>query len=103
MSSAHGGPLRGLKSAARSPKFEGRFGKMFHHLPPARYGKSEADSIINLMALGDLMKSDPDAPKDGADEAESAIPALYTYLGQFIDHDLTLGPQGSFQKVRDPD
>src|ERR1041385_5576191 len=55
------------------------------------------------MALGEQMESDPDDPKDGADEEESGIPALYTYLAQFMDHDLTFGPEGSFQKQRDPD
>lgn len=48
------------------------------------------------------MKSDPDAPKDGADEEESGIPALYTYFGQFIDHDVTFDPASSLQKQNDP-
>src|SRR5262249_34706519 len=43
-----------------------------------------------------------DAPKDGKDEEESGIPALYTYLGQFIDHDLTFDPASSLQKQNDP-
>ena len=49
------------------------------------------------------MEAPLDNPFDGADPEESGIPALYTYFGQFIDHDLTLGPEGSFQKQRDPD
>src|SRR5262249_44118987 len=42
-------------------------------------------------------------PKDGKDEEESGIPALYTYLGQFIDHDITFDPSSSLQKQNDPD
>jgi len=38
-----------------------------------------------------------------ADAEESGIPAAYTYLGQFIDHDLTFDPASSLQKQNDPD
>jgi hypothetical protein len=44
-----------------------------------------------------------DPPKDGPDDEESGIPALYTYLGQFIDHDITFDPSSSLQKANDPD
>jgi hypothetical protein len=49
------------------------------------------------------MVAEFDSPKDGPDDEESGIPALYTYFGQFIDHDLTFDPDGSFQKQKDPD
>src|SRR5258705_2737849 len=49
------------------------------------------------------MVSAVDTPKDSPDDEESGIPALYTYLGQFIDHDLTFDPDASFQKQKDPD
>src|SRR5213079_2810653 len=39
----------------------------------------------------------------GKDDEESGIPALYTYLGQFIDHDITFDPASSLQKQNDPD
>jgi hypothetical protein len=42
-------------------------------------------------------------PKDGPDEEEGGIPALYTYLGQFIDHDITFDPASSLQQQNDPD
>jgi hypothetical protein len=99
----HGSLLRGLESTLRSPMFEGRFGRLFRGLRPASFGNTDTETSDNLMALGKHMEADPDPPKDGADEEESGIPALYTYLGQFIDHDLTFGPEGSFQKQRDPD
>jgi hypothetical protein len=47
--------------------------------------------------------ADPNDPKDGPDSEESAIPAAYTYFGQFIDHDLTFDPASSLQKQNDPD
>ncbi len=102
--SSHGVPsLRGLMSTGRSQSFEGRFGRMFRALPIANYGSTDAKTTAALMALGTAMESTPDAAKDGFDGEESGIPALFTYFGQFIDHDLTFGPEGSFQKQRDPD
>jgi len=103
MSSSHTIPLRGLFFTPRSLLFEGRFGRMFRGLPAARFGKTDQDSVANLQKLAAAMMSDPDAPKDGKDEEESGIPSLYTYLGQFIDHDLTFDPASSLQKQNDPD
>src|SRR5215467_10965921 len=99
---AHGTPTRGLLSAPRSPLFEGKFGRMFRTLPPAVFGKNDEQTNHNLEQLALAMKSDPDEPKDGKDEEESGIPALYTYFGQFIDHDLTFDPASSLQKQNDP-
>src|ERR1700730_808697 len=105
MSAKHADPPRGLMSTTRSPLFDGKFGRLFRSLPPAAFGASEADNIANLTKLGAAMSSDADPadPKDGKDDEESGIPALYTYLGQFIDHDLTFDPASSLQKQNDPD
>jgi Animal haem peroxidase len=98
----HSEPLRGLVSAARSPVFQGRFGRIFRSLPPATFGKNDAENEANLEKLAGAMKGGDDPPKDGPDDEESGIPALYTYLGQFIDHDLTFDPASSLQKQNDP-
>jgi hypothetical protein len=92
-------------STARSPVFDGKFGRLFRSLPRAAFGASEADNIANLTKLGAAMSSeaDPADPKNGKDDEESGIPALYTYFGQFIDHDLTFDPASSLQKQNDPD
>ena len=76
---------------------------MFCSLPPAQFGSSEAENAANLHKLGDAMSSSFDPHKDGKDDEESGIPALYTYLGQFIDHDITFDPASSLQKQNDPD
>ena len=70
---------------------------------PAHYGRNEAESLANLDALGAAMTSSFDPPKDGKDDEESGIPALYTYLGQFLDHDITFDPISSLVKQNDPD
>ena len=103
MSARHGLPLRGLDSAGKSPLFQGRFGRMFRSVPAARFGRSDSESEANLDALGAAMTSGFDPPKDGKDDEESGIPALYTYLGQFIDHDITFDPMSSLVKQNDPD
>ncbi|HUK89464.1 MAG TPA: peroxidase family protein, partial [Blastocatellia bacterium] len=86
-----------------SPLFEGRFGRMFRSLPAAKYGKTDSESRAALIALGTAMISDFDAPKDGNDPEESGVPALYTYLGQFIDHDITFDPMSTLIQHSDPD
>lgn len=44
------------------------------------------------------------APESEADSEENfGIPAGYTYLGQFIDHDITFDPASSMQKRNDPE
>jgi hypothetical protein len=99
----HGKPLRGLMSTAKSLNFEGRFGRMFRSLPAATYGRTDDDSRNALLILGDRMTSPFDAPKDGFDGEESGIPALYTYFGQFVDHDITFDPMTTLVKHGDPD
>jgi Animal haem peroxidase len=101
--SRHGKLIRGLEAAGRSPDLQGaRFGRMFPHLPGATFGKTRAQEHKNLEKLAAAMISGFDAPRDGPDDEESGIPALYTYFGQFIDHDLTFDPDASFQKRKDP-
>jgi hypothetical protein len=96
------GRVRGLDRVIRSPDERGRFGRMFQ-LKPAKFGQSDSENEANLKLLAKSMVADFDKPFDGVDPEESGIPALYTYLGQFIDHDLTFDPGSSLQKQNDPD
>lgn len=94
---------RGLESAGTNPGLAGaKFGRLFPDLAPGTYGGTQTDTAANLQALAAAMIAPFDKPKDSADDEESGIPALYTYLGQFIDHDLTFDPNGSFAKQNDP-
>jgi hypothetical protein len=102
MTGRHSDPQRGL-DATRSPLFQGRFGRMFRNLHPAQFGASDDASLANLSTLADAMTADFDAPHDGLDNEEASIPALYTYFGQFIDHDITFDPVSVLTKQQDPD
>jgi hypothetical protein len=102
MSGRHSEPVRGLMATNRSQRFEGRFGRMFRSLRPAF--DPDNDSLRPLFEqLGEAMSAGFDGPKDGNDDEESGIPSLYTYLGQFVDHDITFDPASSLQKQNDPD
>jgi Animal haem peroxidase len=102
MSSRHSIIPRGL-NVPRSSLSQGRFGRMFRNLTPATFGPNDADNVANLSALADKMVGSFDPPKDSPDAEESGIPALYTYFGQFIDHDITFDPVSSLTKQQDPD
>src|SRR5437870_12564553 len=99
----HGRGVRGLDLPRSSVLFGGAFGRIFRPLPAAEFGESDAETLANLHTLAKHMVSTDDPPKDGPDPEESGIPALYTYLGQFIDHDLTFDPASSLQQQNDPD
>src|SRR5215472_1906552 len=99
----HGQTVRGIDLSRSSVLFEGRFGRIFRALPPAEFGTSDPKSEENLTQLATKIAADLDCPKDAADPEESGIPSLYTYLGQFIDHDLTFDPASSLQRQNDPD
>ena len=65
---------------------------MFRSLPIADF------ETADLMLLGKEMVAPP-----GSRPEESSIPAGYTYLGQFIDHDLTFDPVSTLQRADDPE
>lgn len=87
----HGFELRGLVYLPLSARQEGRFGRMFR-LPPFVPSNERIAEIAALMVEA-----------GGANLNNPAIPAGYTYLGQFIDHDLTFDPASSLERQNDPD
>jgi Animal haem peroxidase len=72
----------------------GRFGRMFRGLGRFR----PPDQA--LIQLGQAMTAD--IPEDPA-QNNSDIPAGFTYLGQFIDHDITRDETEGFPRINDPD
>jgi hypothetical protein len=94
------GFLRGLDETPETGPFTGRFSRMFEHLHAATF--VDAD-LAELGALMTAQVEDPPQPEDQADDEENTgIRAGYTYLGQFIDHDLTFDPVSSLDRQNDP-
>jgi hypothetical protein len=87
---AHGTNVpRGLRRPV-DPRAHGRFGKMFPDHPKQELS---ADATTALVAIIDNCLS----------SAESGIPAGFTYLGQFVDHDITFDPTSQSNRIEDPD
>jgi hypothetical protein len=64
------------------------FGRMFPSLPAARWPAADVDALAQRVMAPE--EDDP-TPEGQVDPEENAdIDAGYTYIGQFIDHDLTL-------------
>ena len=90
----HADPVRGLQRVAESRLVQGRFGRMFRGLPPLQLSAAAVRALAGLMAEGDTVGGKNDNPD---------VPAGYTYLGQFLDHDLTFDPASSLERQNDPD
>jgi hypothetical protein len=95
------GELRGLESSGRSDQLEGRFGRMFRTLPPAHFDAGMLHDLATAMTAE--FEATPTPETEADDEENTGISAGYTYLGQFIDHDITFDPVSSLQKEDDPD
>ncbi|HEX2312089.1 MAG TPA: peroxidase family protein [Thermomonospora sp.] len=87
----HGYVVRGMARVPQSRSYEGRFGRMFRRLPPFLPTDAQIDALAEAMVEHDGGGDNPD------------IPAGYTYLGQFVDHDLTFDPASSLERQNDPD
>src|SRR4029453_18950213 len=74
-------PTRESLDALSGHDDPGMFGRMFPGLPPLEVDDGP------LRELADAIR-DPDPSSTAGDNAR--IPAGFTYLGQFVDHDLTL-------------
>ncbi len=71
----------------------GKFGRMFPKLPP--FTPSES----SLKELGDAMLDPSPNTPDGDN---TNVPAGYTYLGQFVDHDITFDTTALQEILVDP-
>lgn len=90
----HQDGLRGLDQVPLGSVFKpGRFGRMFPNLP------SLFSDEAKLTQLGQAMT---ETTSFGDDDDNPEIPAGYTYLGQFIDHDITFDTTSLSEQPRDP-
>jgi len=94
------GEIRGLESSTRSDQLDGRFGRMFRTLPAAQFDAGILHDLAAAMTAD--FEAVPTLETVVDDEENTGISAGYTYLGQFIDHDLTFDPASSLQRQDDP-
>jgi hypothetical protein len=90
--SGHGASVpRGLDVAPGRDAPYGRFGWMFPGLAACKVSDKGIDALVERMRR---------QPTDG--NPNPCIPAGFTYLGQFIDHDITFDPVSSLDQDIDP-
>ena len=101
--SSHGtSPPRGLSSVPRSSIDRGRYGRMFRNLRPYTPRDSTLRKLAESMLPGP--PTGPPGPAPPIQPGENPdIPAGYTYVGQFVDHDITFDPSSVLQRRNDPD
>ncbi|HZS03974.1 MAG TPA: heme peroxidase family protein [Blastocatellia bacterium] len=95
----HGRSPRGLDSVPRSASYDGRFGRLFRNLAPFDVNTDD----LRRLAVTMIEKAVDVEKDDGSLSNNDRIPAGFTYLGQFIDHDLTFDPNSKLQRDNDPD
>ena len=96
-SGLHGVPLRGMFLTSKDRLAEGRFGSMFKKLPAF----APRDDL--LTGLASTMVEDQTIPDDDNLNTSSRLFAGFTFIGQFIDHDITLDNTPLALQQVDPD
>jgi hypothetical protein len=76
------------------------FGRMFGGLAP--FTAPSPSDIGDLAAAMLNRKPDPITTNRGTADDNAKLPAEFTYLGQFADHDLTFDPTGQPAAARNP-
>jgi hypothetical protein len=85
-------PQNATSHGASIPRsLDGRFGKLFPKLPVRDLGDAAMDALFAIL----------DARSREFPRFNSAIPAGYTYLGQFVDHDLTFDATSQLRRAND--
>ena len=105
---AHGDVDSSGGSAPRSPFYDrGRFGRLFPSLPPfAADTRRVRQALAELGAKGGLMdasRPNPDGTPGARNIDNPTITAGFTFLGQFLDHDMTFDPTSSLARRQDPE
>src|SRR5687767_6065142 len=93
----HGAPLRGMSLTAKSRLAEGRFGLMFKRLPAF----APRDDL--LTGLATTMVEAQNVPDDDHLNTSPRLFAGFTFIGQFIDHDITFDNTPLALQQADPD
>ena len=93
----HGVELRGMYLTSKDRLAEGRFGAMFKRLPAF----APRDDL--LTGLAQTMVEDQTRPDDEHLNTSPRLFAGFTFIGQFIDHDITFDNTPLDLQLADPD
>jgi hypothetical protein len=91
----HGVPLRGMYLTSKDRLAEGRFGAMFKRLPAFAPPDSLLTGLAQTMVEGDT--------SDVFLNTSPRLFAGFTFIGQFIDHDITFDNTPLDLQLADPD
>jgi hypothetical protein len=91
----HGAELRGMYLTSKNRLAEGRFGSMFKRLPPF----APRDDLLTSLAETMVEPDDSDIHLN----TSPRLFAGFTFIGQFIDHDITLDNTPLDLQLADPD
>jgi hypothetical protein len=95
---------RGADVTPRSVLVAGRFGRLFRNLPAFEPDDEPLRALAERMREPETQPAPQNQWQPSRDEeVDSDIPAGYTYLGQFVDHDITFDPVSSLQRQNDPE
>jgi hypothetical protein len=93
----HGAELRGMYLTSKNRLAEGRFGLMFKKLPAF----APPDPLLDNLAIDKMVE--PDTSNVFLAKAGENLFAGFTFIGQFIDHDITLDTTPLALQQADPD
>jgi Animal haem peroxidase len=96
-SGLHGVQLRGMYLTSKNRSAEGRFGLMFKRLPAF----APRDDLLDGLAR--TMVEDQTTPDDDKLNTNPRLFAGFTFIGQFIDHDITFDNTPLDLQLADPD
>lgn len=111
---SHGDADHGLTTPQSSFYEQGRFGRLFPTLPTfaadtptVREALVDIGSPLGIMDAQDDL-SDPvtlitDQAKSLHNPDNPTLTAGFTFLGQFLDHDMTFDPTSSLARQQDPE
>jgi hypothetical protein len=77
----------------------GRFTRLFPDLIGASFAQTDLELLATAMTV---QQEEPEQEPENDPEENPGVPAAYTYLGQFVDHDLTFDPISHLRETLSP-
>lgn len=101
---AHGAvPVRGVANVPRSSTETGKFGRLFRGLTPLVLDDNQIHNVVAAMVDTGEAAAAPGAWDGSPTTSDAGIASGWTYLAQFIDHDITFDPVSLLDRANDPD